>query len=285
MTSNPRISCIMTTFNSADYLIDSINSILSQSFSDFEFIISDWWSTDDTCRILESYEKIDSRIKILNNKNRKWISECLNDCMKIARWDIIAVMESDDISYKDRFQLCYHILIDSDNDMILTGWEEGGLIWDKYNKKIYYDLNNFLLKSYSLSFPPLIACSLFKKDLFYKIWWFHSYTRDVRFFYDFIFNKKYIFKFNSINKILYFKRWNPKWASVSKKFFVDVFRNKIYTIKRYSLPKILYLNAYYYYYKNYLIYILIYFFKKCKIYWIFSPLWRKIIRFKFNQIN
>lgn len=65
---NPKISVIISTFNDEDFIVESIESILSQTFKDFECIIINDCSTDNTLNIIKSYQKKDSRIILINNK-------------------------------------------------------------------------------------------------------------------------------------------------------------------------------------------------------------------------
>ena len=109
MKSNqPKVSVVMTVFNSEKYLADAIESILSQTFKDFELIILDDGSTDKSLSIIKKYALTDRRIRILSRKN-KGISESANEAIALARGEYIARMDSDDISMPDRLarQLAY----------------------------------------------------------------------------------------------------------------------------------------------------------------------------------
>ena len=66
MDFNPKVSVAMSVYNGATYLREAVDSILAQSFTDFEFIIVDDGSTDSTSKILCSYS--DSRIVVVKNK-------------------------------------------------------------------------------------------------------------------------------------------------------------------------------------------------------------------------
>ena len=68
MSLNPEVSVVMSAFNSEEFISDSINSILNQEFKDFEFIIVNDGSTDNTLSIINKYQKIDNRIKVINQK-------------------------------------------------------------------------------------------------------------------------------------------------------------------------------------------------------------------------
>ena len=108
--SQPKISVVMPVYNGQCYLCEAVDSILNQTFSDFEFIIIDDGSTDGTWNILEKYSKQDQRIQIYRNATNLGITKTLNRGLHIARGDYIARQDSDDISMPDRFQKQVDIL-------------------------------------------------------------------------------------------------------------------------------------------------------------------------------
>jgi glycosyltransferase involved in cell wall biosynthesis len=103
VNSRPTISVIMPTYNSALFLSESIKSILNQTFEDFEFIIIDDGSTDDSKDILNSFE--DPRIFLYTNVTNKGIVDSLNFGISVAKGKYVVRMDSDDISKRDRFQI------------------------------------------------------------------------------------------------------------------------------------------------------------------------------------
>jgi glycosyltransferase involved in cell wall biosynthesis len=137
----PDISVIMPVYNAQDYLKESIQSILSQTFINFEFIIINDGSQDNSEMIIRSFN--DSRIKLVNQSN-KGVAEALNAGLKLAQGKYIARMDADDISIETRFQIQYNflennleyvcvgsnaILIDEDGEKVCTTklyseWEE-----------------------------------------------------------------------------------------------------------------------------------------------------------------
>lgn len=98
----PRISVLMATYNNATYLNSCIESVLSQTFEDFEYIIINDASTDDTHDILEQYT--DPRIRILQNSANLKLSTSLNLGLEIAEGDYIARIDSDDMCMPERFE-------------------------------------------------------------------------------------------------------------------------------------------------------------------------------------
>jgi glycosyltransferase involved in cell wall biosynthesis len=98
----PRLSVIMSVYNDANFLPYSIESILNQSFSDFEFIIVDDGSTDLSSNILAHYEKLDSRICVIRQENTG-LTAALNVALKKAGGEYVARMDADDVSLPERF--------------------------------------------------------------------------------------------------------------------------------------------------------------------------------------
>ena len=101
---NPYITVVMPAFNAELYIKDSIESILNQSFTDFEFIIINDGSTDSTAQIIQTYKKKDNRIKIFQNQENKGLVYSLNNGLKMAKGKYIARMDADDISISHRFE-------------------------------------------------------------------------------------------------------------------------------------------------------------------------------------
>lgn len=92
----------MSVYNGEKYLIEAIDSILSQTYTDFEFLIIDDGSTDRTSEILFSYD--DPRIRIVTNKENIGLTKSLNKGLALARGEYIARMDADDISHPERFK-------------------------------------------------------------------------------------------------------------------------------------------------------------------------------------
>lgn len=100
----PRISVLMTAYNSEKYIGAAIESILNQTFSDFEFIIINDGSTDNTPKIIKEYAKKDKRIKFIDNKVNQGLIAVLNQGIDLCQCEYIARMDSDDISLEQRFE-------------------------------------------------------------------------------------------------------------------------------------------------------------------------------------
>jgi glycosyltransferase involved in cell wall biosynthesis len=104
------ISIIMSTYNSEDTLSEAIESILIQTFKDFEFLIMNDGSNDGTDEILNHYLKKDARIKIFKNTNNIGLTKSLNYLVNKSKYEIIARQDSDDLSHKQRLEKQYNLL-------------------------------------------------------------------------------------------------------------------------------------------------------------------------------
>jgi glycosyltransferase involved in cell wall biosynthesis len=98
------ISVVMPVFNAEKFLAYAIESILNQTYPDFEFIIIDDGSTDDSLEIINKYEKQDDRIKVIINNGNIGLAKSLNKGIELAKGKYIARMDADDISLPERFE-------------------------------------------------------------------------------------------------------------------------------------------------------------------------------------
>ena len=108
MSASPVISVIMACYNEERHLGKAVDSILNQTFSDFEFIIVNDCSTDTTLKILESYK--DPRIKIFSNDENGGLAYSLNVGIDKALGKYIARMDADDISLPTRLEEQFNIM-------------------------------------------------------------------------------------------------------------------------------------------------------------------------------
>jgi glycosyltransferase involved in cell wall biosynthesis len=180
-TPLPLISVIMTFYNCENYLDLSILSILNQTFSDFELIIIDDASTDNSESVVTKYLQGDPRIIYIKNDANKWIVANLNFWISISRWQYIARMDGDDISLIDRLQKQLSIL--ESNPEIDIVWTQqslidssGNVVWEllKPVSTIEITKNAFLFQV--MNHPTLLG----KKSIFDKF----QYREEFREFED-----------------------------------------------------------------------------------------------------
>ena len=103
MSSSPAVSVVLTVYNRARFAAEAIDSILAQTLADFELIIVDDGSTDDSPKVIADYAKRDSRVIVISQKNAG-LAAARNAGAKKARADLLAFMDDDDHSLPTRLQ-------------------------------------------------------------------------------------------------------------------------------------------------------------------------------------
>lgn len=119
----PTISVVMSVYNAEPYLHSAVKSILNQSFTDFEFIIIEDGSTDNSKNILQELANEDQRLKIIfkdKNEGTEGFIKNLNTALKIARGKYIARMDADDLSSANRFEKQLQFL-EKNTDVYMVG--------------------------------------------------------------------------------------------------------------------------------------------------------------------
>jgi hypothetical protein len=101
-TGVPTVSVLMSVHNAGAYLTPAVESILAQSFDEFEFLILDDGSTDRSGALLQEFAARDPRIRLISRENRG-LTKSLNELLAAARGKYIARMDADDIALPDRF--------------------------------------------------------------------------------------------------------------------------------------------------------------------------------------
>jgi glycosyltransferase involved in cell wall biosynthesis len=99
----PPVSVLMPVYNAARYLAEAVESVLGQTFTDFEFLIVDDGSTDRSRVILEQYAVRDSRIRLVSRPNTGY-AVALNELLRLARGALVARMDADDVALPERLQ-------------------------------------------------------------------------------------------------------------------------------------------------------------------------------------
>lgn len=110
MDNTPKISLIMSVYNGEDYLSEAIDSVVNQSFTDWELIVINDCSTDSTSEILSRYEAQDSRIKVHTNEVNLRLPSSLNKALTLAKGKYVARMDADDICMPNRLQMQYDFM-------------------------------------------------------------------------------------------------------------------------------------------------------------------------------
>lgn len=145
-----KVTILLPAYNAALYLIDSLDSIMRQAFKDFDVLLIDDGSMDDTSKIAIEYSNIDRRIKYYKNEKNIGLIKTLNKGLSLAKGEYIVRMDADDIMFDDRLykQVKY---MDSNPECFVCGGQMeyiGGLtgmapiLPQKYEDLLYLSLIN-----------------------------------------------------------------------------------------------------------------------------------------------
>jgi glycosyltransferase involved in cell wall biosynthesis len=233
MSASPLISVIMPVFNGEIYLSKAIESILNQTLVDFEFIIINDGSTDNSINIIKKYADIDNRINIINRENKGLVFS-LNEGINISKGKYIARMDADDISSHIRFEKQLELLENECGDICgchFTFVSESNKIINNFIAPITKEsINCFLLitNPYAHGSVMIRREFIINNMLFYK----DVKAEDHRLWCDFYIAGA---KFVTVNDFLFFYRDHNNSISSTKEksMFKEVYYNGSILAKNY----------------------------------------------------
>lgn len=224
----PLVSVVMPAYNAEKTIKEAIESILNQTYKNFEFIIVNDGSTDRTLNIIESYAKKDRRIAVLNNGKNCGIAATRNNGTKKAKGKYIAVHDADDISLPDRLEKQKEFLEKNPAVGVVGSFLE---IFDDKTKRIigvrkYPKEDKKLRKMIFFVCPIAQPAAMIRKEAFDKIGFYdekYPPSEDI----DLWFRIGEKYKFSNIQKSLVRYRYNPKSATGSRTKLMEKLANEI----------------------------------------------------------
>ncbi len=232
---NSKVSVIMSVYNGERFLSESIESILNQTFNDFEFIIINDGSTDSTEKILESYN--DSRIKVSNQKN-VGLTKSLNKAIKLSNGKYIARMDADDNALPERFQKQVNFLdVHTDIGMIGTY----NMVIDEQGKVIEkkrYPVSDNELRIALIRYNPFLHASVMIRKEVFEIVGLYNENKIRGQDYELWFRIANHFKLANIQEILMSQRWrgdNISLLNESEQYRISI-NTRLEVIKRKQYP-------------------------------------------------
>ena len=214
--SKPLISVLLCVCNGERYLAESIDSIINQTFENWEMIAIDDGSTDKTLGILRDYAKKDIRIKVYTQKNIG-LTKSLNKSISISSGKYLARQDADDISILNRFELQINEFKKDNKTILVTGRTEvvnieGSHLIITSPPANYREMKKTIFK---LSNPFTHGSLMIKKSSLLKI---HGYCEDFISSQDFdmIIRLSKFGKYKVINDIIYKLRKHPESITVKR---------------------------------------------------------------------
>src|SRR5690606_27940814 len=148
----PLLSVLMPAFNCEKYVGQAIESILNQTYDNFEFIIINDGSTDDTEKVILSFS--DSRIRYIKNTYNLGLIETLNKGIQLSKGEFIARMDADDISYPERFRIQIEFLNNNSDYVICSSSRKNFIEWDQQKHLSIMPLDDISIRIGSLFSTP-----------------------------------------------------------------------------------------------------------------------------------
>ena len=228
MLNSPKISIILPTYNRAKYMIESVDSCLAQTFTDFELIIIDDFSSDETLSIAKNYAKMDERIVVLSNNINKKLPATLNLAFAQAKGQYLTWTSDDNL---------YHVHALETMNNYLDNMPEIGLVYTDYNlidasgkvtKRIYQEPPEFLPIRDCVG-----ACFLYRAELARTLGGYNEKMFLVE-DYEYWLRLGLITKFFHISESLYFYRTHEYSLTATRK--QEIARAKM-KLKDLYLPK------------------------------------------------
>jgi len=195
----PTISVIMSVYNSEKTISKSIESIINQTFEDFQFLIMDDASTESTSEILKQFSNSDKRIRLFKNQKNIGLTKSLNLLIKQVNSNYIARQDADDVSNKNRLSYQYKFLENSN----FEGCSTRAIV--KNSQRKIPGFSFYLPLKWVIKFKnPVIHGSLMiKKKTLNDLGNYNEkfyYSQDYKLIFDLINNNK---NFKILNKVLY----------------------------------------------------------------------------------
>lgn len=174
---NIKVTVLMSVYNGVTHLRDAIDSVLTQTIPNFEFLIIDDGSSDNSLEIIEGYD--DSRIRVIKNKNNIGLTRSLNKGLKLARGEYIARIDCDDICLPSRFERQFEFMSQNPQVGVCGSWVIVMKDSGEYVRKFpvsHDEIQCFMLFKTPLAHPSVIIRKqvLIKNQLKYDPYFLHA---------------------------------------------------------------------------------------------------------------
>lgn len=216
-------SVVMPAYNSEKYIAETIESVIKQTYKNWELIIVNDASKDATEEIVKIYQEKDRRIKLISLTENQGVANARNTAIQNAKGRYIAFLDADDYWVKEKLQKQIQILNNSNADITYTAYlmiDEVGQTIKKRSVKELLNLKD-LLKENSIIFSSVVCKKESIKNKRFKSKWYHE---DYVFLLDLVKNEKV---FKGINEILIRYRVHRNGRSFNK-LTIAKYRWKIY---------------------------------------------------------
>lgn len=169
----PKVSIVLPVFNAGKYLKDCLESLLNQTYKNYELIIVDDHSTDNSYEILKEYKGKNKKIRIFRNNKNKGVSETAKKAISLAKGDYIARMDADDIAILNRLEKQIRYLENHPETVALGGQcitidSKNNVIGEKVFPTTFNEIYKYIFRFIPVQQPTLmIAKNRLPKNFVY----------------------------------------------------------------------------------------------------------------------
>lgn len=233
----PKVTVVVPVYNSSLFLDDCVNSIVSQNFTDFELILINDGSKDNSLMLCHKWASNHPNIRVYDKKN-EGVAATRNLGIKVAEGDYICFIDSDDWVGQDYLECLYNAICEENAELVVSGINK---LYNKYTKKykILKDRNNLYENRKGLLTAILSGtdggspcAKLYKTSILReKQILFPSLSNNE----DVLFNIEYLFKIERVSfvyKWMYYYRYNPQSLSHNAIFNWPITLSKIISLKK-----------------------------------------------------
>lgn len=238
-----KVSVIVPVYNAEDFIANTIENLLSQTFQDMEIILVDDGSTDKSGEICDSYGKQYDRITVIHQENGG-VCKARNAGLAVSKGEYIGFCDADDIPDRDLYEYLYNLTVGGNYDISITDsytiYKDGKKIYSSDNREFYSDKKEEFIREFlDGNFSDNIYTNLYKGDICRSVKFEEGrkINEDRMFLLEFLMKAQSVF-YKSVAKYGYYRRLGSSSLSeFSDKFFDYLyFMEKISSICRKNFP-------------------------------------------------
>lgn len=237
------ISIVLPIYNGEKYMRESIDSIISQTYQNWELLILDDCSSDNTSEIAKEYAAKDNRIQYYSNEENLRLPRNLNKGFSLAKGDFLTWTSDDNKYHPTAIERMHQALIENNTEFVFASCN----IIDENSRQIEFIMVNKMSRKRITGSNPVGACFMYTRNVYETI---GDYNPDLVFVEDFDYWQRICanFNFSIIEEILYDYRWHSgALTSTMKQTTFNENLEKTLLKNRQSFGKLDYICNYFYY--------------------------------------
>ena len=171
-SKHPTVSVVMPAYNAERFIKETISSVISQTYTDWELIVIDDCSLDSTCAVVEALAAEDDRIRLIKNEQNIGVADTRNKGFDLCRGDYVALLDSDDVWFSDKLERQVELAKQTGADIIYCSYkmidELGAAVCDDFIVAEKVDFESCLVKSEISCSTVLLSCKIVDSYRFEK---------------------------------------------------------------------------------------------------------------------